>query len=513
MLSLVLSMSFAFAQTRTVTGTVTSAEDGQPVIGASVFVKGAQNIGVVTDLDGKFVLNGVPASANTLIVSSIGMLTQEVPVAAVVNVVLEPDSEVLQDAVITIAYGAAKKSTLTGAISQVSAEKIQNRPTSSVASALEGSVSGVQVNGTYGAPGEDPSIRIRGIGTINGSSSPLYILDGVPFSGNISDLNPTDIESITVLKDAASAALYGNRASNGVILITSKKGSGGKLSMSIDVRQGTYSRGIAEYERVTPQQWMNVAWANMYNKRIAAGDDVNAANEYVYTNLPEYYITNIFSLNGNNNPTTKELFPTPGVFNSNAVIKNGYRDDLDWYKESIRHGYRQEYNVSANGSNEKSDYYFSLGYLNENGYVTNSGFERLTVRSVVNVKPTQWLKAGINVFGSHQNYENTNGDSDGSYTNAFMYCRNIAPIYPIHLHDYMTGEYILDANGDKQFDGGSYVDANGDLHTTRSQYADRHVIWENKLNSDRTVRNTLESTAYVDFYLPYNFTLNVTGNL
>ena len=514
MLTLVLGMSMAFAQTRTVTGTVTSAEDGQPVIGASVFVKGATNVGVVTDLDGKFVLNGVPTSATTLVVSSIGMLTKEVPVAAVVNVVLEADSEVLEEAVVTIAYGAAKKSTLTGAISQVNSESIQTRPASNVATVLEGSVSGVQVNSTYGSPGDDPSIRIRGFGTINGDASPLYVLDGVPFSGNVSDLNPADIESITVLKDAASAALYGNRASNGVILITSKKGSQGKLNMSIDVRQGTYSRGIPEYSRVNAKQWMNVAWANMYNQRIEAGKTPDEANAYVYEHLmSDYVIQNIFSVKGNNNPTMQELFSTPGSISADATIKNGYKDDMDWYKAAIRHGYRQEYNINANGANDKSDYYFSVGYLNEDGYVNNSGFERLTARAVINVKPVNWFKTGLNLFGSHQNYENTNGSSDGSYTNAFMYCRNIAPIYPIHVHDYLTGEYILDANGKKMYDGGEYIDADGNLHQTRAQYADRHVIWENELNSDRTVRNTLEAIAYAEFYLPYNFTLNITGNL
>ncbi len=514
MLTLVLGMSMAFAQTRTVTGTVTSAEDGQPVIGASVFVKGATNVGVVTDLDGKFVLNGVPTSATTLVVSSIGMITKEVPVAAVVNVFLDADSEVLEEAVVTIAYGAAKKSTLTGAISQVNSESIQTRPASNVATVLEGSVSGVQVNSTYGAPGDDPSIRIRGFGTINGDASPLYVLDGVPFSGNVSDLNPADIESITVLKDAASAALYGNRASNGVILITSKKGSQGKLNMSIDVRQGTYSRGIPEYSRVNAKQWMNVAWANMYNQRIEAGKTPDEANAYVYEHLmSDYVIQNIFSVKGNNNPTMQELFSTPGSLSADATIKDGYKNDMDWYKAAIRHGYRQEYNINANGANDKSDYYFSVGYLNEDGYVNNSGFERLTARAVINVKPVTWFKTGLNLFGSHQNYENTNGSSDGSYTNAFMYCRNIAPIYPIHVHDYLTGEYILDANGKKMYDGGEYIDADGNLHQTRAQYADRHVIWENELNSDRTVRNTLEAIAYAEFYLPYNFTLNITGNL
>jgi len=513
-LGLMLGVGLAFAQNRTVTGTVTSSEDGQPLIGASVMVKGVTGLGVVTDLDGKFVLNGVPASAPSLIVSSVGFVTKEVAVAPVVNIVMEPDSETLQEAVVTIAYGAAKKSTLTGAISQVSSESIQTRPASSVATVLEGTVSGVQVNATYGAPGEDPSIRIRGIGTINGSSTPLYVLDGVVYSGNISDLNPADIESITVLKDAASAALYGNRASNGVILITSKKGTQGKVNVSIDARQGTYSRGIKEYERVNPYQWMNVAWAGMYNKRIAAGKTPEEANEYVYQYLfDEYVISNIFSVKGNNNPTTQELFPTPGVLSSDAVIKSGYKDDLDWYKASIRHGYRQEYNINANGANEKSDYFFSLGYLDEDGYVNNSGFQRFTARASVNVKPVDYFKAGVNIFGSHQNYENTNGDNDGSYTNAFVYCRNIAPIYPIHVHDYLTGEYVLDPDGNKMYDGGSYIDGEGTLHTTRGQYADRHVIWENELNIDKTVRNTLETIAYAEFYLPYNFTLNVTGNM
>ena len=502
----------ALAQT-TVRGTIYSGDDGSALPGASVIVKGYERIGAVTDIDGNFVLSGIPSGARTLIVSCIGMATKEVAIAPVVNVTLDVDEELLDEAIVTIAYGAAKRSSLTGAISSVNSEQLQARPVSNVANAIEGSVSGVQVNSTYGAPGTDPSIRIRGIGTINGSSSPLYVLDGIPFSGSISDLNPADIESITVLKDAASAALYGNRASNGVILITSKKGSGGKLNVTLDVRQGTYSRGIPEYDRVSAQEWMNVAWANMYNQRIEAGLESDAANEYVYEHLPEYYISNIFSINGNNNPTTKEMFPTPGVFNSAAVIKDGYNGDLDWYKAAIRHGHREEYNISASAAHDKSDYYFSVGYLNENGYVTNSGFERLTARAAVNVKPVNWFKTGVNIFGTHQNFENTNGDSDGSYTNAFMYCRNIAPIYPIHIHDYLTGEYILDSNGNKQYDGGEYVDSEGNVHQTRQQYGDRHVIWENELDKDKTVRNTLEGTAYLEFYLPYNFTFNVTGNM
>ena len=192
MLGILLAAGAAFAQGgRTVTGTITIADDGSPAIGASVVVKGT-TLGAVTDIDGKFVLNGVPANATSLMISSIGFVTVEVPVQNVVNVALETDQETLDEAVVTIAYGAAKKSTLTGAISQVSSEKIEQRTVSSVTSALEGTVTGVQVNNTYGNPGSDPSIMIRGNGTINGSTSPLYVIDGVPFGGNISDLNPAE---------------------------------------------------------------------------------------------------------------------------------------------------------------------------------------------------------------------------------------------------------------------------------------------------------------------------------
>ncbi|MBO4917187.1 MAG: SusC/RagA family TonB-linked outer membrane protein [Bacteroidales bacterium] len=503
--------STVFAQApSTIRGTVTFDEDGAPLPGVSVFVQGTQT-GAVTDLNGNYVINNVPSSARVLVFSFIGMETLELPVAAVVNAVLSSDSEALQEAVVTIAYGAAKRSTLTGAIASVDAEKIVNRPTSSVASALEGSVSGVQVNSTYGSPGDDPSIRIRGIGTINGSASPLYVLDGVPYSGNISDLNPADIESMTVLKDAASAALYGNRASNGVILITTKKGIQGRLSVSLDIKQGTYTRGIKEYETVTPQEFMEVSWQNMYNNLVYADNptDPGKAAEIVNKTLVEDRLgINIFNV-----PDDQLFTGTNGKFNPNAQILAPYAEDLDWYSLAIRRGYRQEYNLNASGATNDSDYYFSVGYLDENGYVTNSGFKRLTARASVNVRPVSWFKTGLNVFGSHQNYMNTNGDSSGSYTNAFMYCRQIAPIYPVHLHDIFTGEYILDANGNKQYDSGQYIDANGAVQSTRTQYPDRHVIWENELNSDDTVRNTLQGTLYADIYFLKDFTFTLTGDL
>jgi len=510
LLGLLSCVSLAFAQTPSrVTGTVTLDEDGSPAIGASVMVKGT-SIGVVTDVNGRFVLEGIPASATTLEISSIGMVSVEVPISSVVNVSLQSDNELLEEAVVTIAYGAAKRSSLTGAISSVDSEKIVNRPTSAVTSALEGTVAGVQVNSTYGSPGDDPSIRIRGIGTVNGSSSPLYVLDGVPFGGNISDLNPADIESISVLKDAASAALYGNRASNGVILITTKKGSGtiGRVNVTLDIKQGTYSRGLPEYERANDREFMEIYWMELRNSRMSAGDDAATAAAYATENLiADKLYLNIY------NQADNALFTSDGKLNPSAVIKNGYKEDLDWFDYGIRDGYRQEYNLSASAASDKSDYYFSVGYLDENGYVSNNGFDRLSGRASVNVRPVTWFKAGLNLNASHQNYENTNGGSSNSYTNVFMYARQIAPIYPVHLHDIVTGEYILDGNGQKQYDGGSYTDANGVVQITRNQYQDRHVYWENELNKDNSIRNVVNAIAYADLYFLKDFTFTVTGNL
>ena len=520
-LMMVFACTFALAQNITVKGVVTDAATGETVPFASIQVKGTMT-GTSTDTDGNYSID-VPRNA-TLIFSSIGYVNQEVAIEgrAVVNVLLAPDTENLEEAVITIAYGAAKKSSLTGAISNVSSEKIEARPTSSVTSALEGTVTGVQVNNSYGAPGSEPSIMIRGNGTINGSTSPLYIIDGVPFGGNVSDLNPADIESLTVLKDAASAALYGNRAANGVILITTKKGKQGKVSVTASMTQGMYQRGMKEYDYATADEFMEISYLELYNRTlyptldmsyadiVATAQDATkraAAASYAANNLiSDKLYLNIYNVADN------ALFDSEGHLVSNASIKPGYLDDLNWFDQTIRNGYRAEYNVSASAASDKSDYYFSVGYLDENGYLRTSTFDRFSARASVNVKPTSYLKVGLNVNATHQNFNNTS-DGSNAYINPFMYCRNIAPIYPVHLHDINTGQYILDAAGNKQYDSGSYIDENGQVVVTRNQYADRHVIWENELNQDVSTRNTINAIAYAEVYFLKDFTFTVTGNM
>lgn len=505
---LFLWAGMAIAQVSRITGVVVSAEDNEPIVGASVLVKGT-TIGTITDVDGKYSIDNVPASAKTLVVSFVGMATQEIGIRPVLRIMMKNDAQLLGEVVVTVAYGSAKKSSLTGAISSVNKEQIEMRPTTSVVSALEGTTSGVQINSTMGQPGADPSIRIRGIGTVNGSSTPLYVIDGVPFGGNISDINPVDIESISVLKDAASCALYGNRASNGVILITTKHGTSDKISMDLRVNQGSYTRGIKEYSRTNPYQFMEASWQNMKNARMSAGDDVAAAALYASQNLvSETLYLNIF------NKADDALFDTNGNLVVGTEILPGYADDLDWYDASTRAGYRQEYTLSGNMATDKSNIYFSLGYLDENGYAKNSDFNRLSARTSVSFTPAKWLKAGLNLAGTHQisNATNGNGDGSSSFTNVFMYARQIAPIYPVHLHN-ADGSYQYDKTGGFQYDPGYYTNREGEEISTRNQYVDRHVVWENELNLDKTYRNTLQGIAYMDIKFLKDFTFTIKGDL
>jgi len=495
--------SVALAQ-RDVTGTVIFDDDESGVMGASVTVQGTKNV-AMTDVNGSFTLKNVPSNAQ-LHVTYVGM--NPVTVAAKNGIVirLTSDARSLDEVVVQVAYGTAKKTTLTGAVSQLDAKQIEVRPVSSVTSALEGVTSGVQVNSTYGQPGDGPGIRIRGFGTVNGSTSPLYVIDGVPFGGNISDLNPADIESITVLKDAASSALYGNRASNGVVLITTKKGSSEKMQFDFRMNQGIYERGIKEYKMVNANQFMEAMWQNLKNQRISNGDDAATAAQYASNNLiEEMLFLNIY------NKGDQELFTSDGKLVSDAQILDGYKGDLDWFDQTVQKGYRGEYNLSGSQYSQKADYYFSVGYLKENGYVKTSNFERLSGRAKMNFRPKKWFNAGFTIGATHQK-QNYLSDSSSGYANPFMYCRNISPIYPVHLHN-ADGSYMLDANGNKQYDPGYYTDEDGQTYSTRNQYVDRHYIWESELDKRETFRNTIQSMGYIDIKFLKDFTFSLIGEI
>ena len=423
------------------------------------------------------------------------MQTQEVLIKPNVKVFMKADAEML-DEVIVVAYGTAKKESLTGSISVVDSKKIEKRITTSVTGALEGSAPGVQVNNTYGEPGKAPSIRIRGFGTlVSGASDPLFIVDGVPFDGNIAELNSNDIESMSILKDASSAALYGNRAANGVVLITTKSGRGSdKPSITLQINQGIYNRGISEYERLGADQWMEASWKAMKNYAMTGSLGLGESDAAAYATkniITGYARRNIYDA------ADDALFDANGNLIANKL--SGY-DDLDWAKDIERNGYRQEYNLSASSSGDKLSVYSSVGYLNEKGYVIASGYERFSGRVNSTYTPNKWIKAGLNLSGSTTKRDYNDNATGEYYANPFYITRYMAPVYPLFMHN-ADGSYALDELGNKQYD------------VTSSYLSNRNIAYELRNNKEESRRNVLGGQAFVTVNLPYDFSVTVKGDL
>ncbi|QQT31743.1 SusC/RagA family TonB-linked outer membrane protein [Sphingobacterium siyangense] len=501
LMSTAMSTTALYAQEIRVTGKVTS-ETGASIPNVTVLVKNG-NKATQTDLYGNFTITA--KSNDELLFRSIGYSDKSVSIngAKVLNIKLETSSTGLDEVIVT-AYGKQNKEAIVGAVSSISAKDIEKRPVSSVTSVLEGSAPGIMVNNAYGEPGSTPSIRIRGFSTITGnnaSASPTIVLDGVEFQGNISDLNPADIESVSVLKDATSTALYGNRGSNGVIVITTKKGGAGSTELNFTTNQGLFTRGMPEYDRLDPKGFMEVAWQGLRNQYLWAPNNkltVEQANAQASKNLiPTVLKLNIFDL------ADDQLFDANGNLSPNAKIKGDYASDLDWFAPVIRNGYRRDYNLNGRGGSEKGNYMFSLGYLGEDGYIKTSDFDRLSGRLSASVTPKSWITAGFSMNASHQNSNNTTGSGSG-FTNPWGFARTIAPIYPVYLHDATTGEYVLDADGNKIYDSGE---------TSRNQNVGRHFIWENELNLNKGIRNTLNSQAYVNLKFLKHFDFKVVGDI
>ena len=487
--SLFLFVGIALAQT-TVKGTVVTYEDNEPIIGASIQVVGATNIGTITDMNGQFTLE-VPAGSKTLKITYVGMEPLEVAVSSKpLRIQLRNDALNL-DEVIVVAYGTAKKSSFTGSASTVGSQSIEKRPITNVASALEGNATGIQVTSSTGQPGDSPSVRIRGFGSVNASNSPLYVVDGAIYNGSIGDLNPADIESMTVLKDAASTSLYGSSAGNGVILITTKKGkSTAGTGVSLDIKQGWSNRAYKDYAKVGVRDYYPLQWQMLKNAYVATGkseaDACQLATSELGSTLRGY---NIFK-----GVADDAIVGTDGKLNPSAnQLKWG--DDLDWEDAAFKTGYRQEYNLSYNTKTEKSDAYASIGYLKDNGYMIQTDFERYTGRVNYNVYPTKWFKSGLNIGVNRtiSNYSTSTAGSSSSYSNLTRFVRGMAPIYPIHKHDLATGAY-LDADGNPTTDPSKYVyDYDGD----RLSSPGRDAIAETELNTREFTRNAYTGRTYV----------------
>ena len=485
LVGLFLSLGTALAQTE-ISGTVVSSSDGQPVVGASILVSGTQT-GTVTDIDGKFRLSA-PAGAK-LVVSYVGMASKTVTASNNMKVTLNPNDKNL-DEVVVVAYGTAKRQSITGSVAVVDSKKISDRISTTVTGALEGSAPGVQVNNSYGEPGATPKIHIRGVGTlVKDADQPLYIVDGTPFEGNIAELNPGDIESMSVLKDASSAALYGNRAANGVVLITTKKAKfSTKPNISLKMDQGFYRRGIPEYDRLGPNEWMEASWVAMKNYALSGGI---ASTEAAAGTFATEHLMGDFGKRNIYDAADNALFDSNGKLI--ASIRPGY-DDLDWQKAVERTGHRQEYSLSAGVAGDKYNIYSSAGYLNEQGYTLNSGYERFTGRINTQYTANKWLELGLNLSGTSSVRSYNSSAKETFYANPFYVTRYMAPVYPVYLHN-ADGTYALDADGNKQYD------------TTSEYLENRNLPYEMTMDMDRVRRNVLDGLLYTKISLPYGFSL------
>ena len=434
---LFVGIGLVTAQTQKVTGVVISEEDGQPVIGASVLVKGTQ-IGAITGVDGDFTLPNVPSSAKTLVISYIGMQTQEVDIKPNIKVFMRSDSEML-DEVMVVAYGTAKKSAFTGSASVIKSETLEKRQVSNLSNALSGTVSGVQTQSTNGQPGTSATVRIRGIGSMYASNNPLYVVDGIPYEGDISAVNSQDIESMTVLKDAAAAALYGARGANGVILVTTKKGKSGDTQISLDARWGVNSRLVKNYDVLqNANTYMETAYSALYNGYLYnSGYTAERAYQLANTDLFPKLGYQVYTI-----PDGQYLIGRNGKLNPYAAL--GYSDGDyyytpdNWSDEMFQSNLRQEYNLSVSGGSDKLSYYLSASYLNDEGIIENSGFERISTRMNVDYQAKKWLKLGVNLSYSNVTSRSP-GDQDTdaatSSGNAFFVGNFIAPIYPMYVRN------------------------------------------------------------------------------
>lgn len=505
---LFICQSALFAQGVKVTGTVKEKGSGAPLPYVGIQVKGTTT-GVSTTDNGKYVIT-VPSNG-TLLFSFIGYKTVEVPVSgrSVIDVELEQDALSL-DEVVMVAYGSTKKSSVTGAISSVSASSIEKRPVTNALAALSGASAGVQVNTAYGQPGSDPSIRIRGFGSVNYSSSPLIVVDGAPYNGVMANINPVDIESINVLKDAASTALFGSRGSNGVIMITTKKGKKEKLSISATLTQGFSSRGLPEYDRLDAYQYYPVMWESLRNSLVSGGQTMAAASAAASGTTSNGIVSNLgynpfFGLSNGQVILYDSNTYAPSL-NPNATM---LWEDTDWYSPIVRLGNRSEANISATGGTESADYYLSVGYITDNGWVKKSSYDRISARANLNFTPRKWLTFGVNLNASYNNSASANTDSNTGYANPIFFARTMGPIYPVYKHDRITGEYLLDDNGNKQWDLGASVIQNGVTYGGRTQYAGRHGIAEHLLNTIEFTRNVIQSRAFTEFSFLNDFKLRL----
>lgn len=510
------ALSLGLYAQKEVNGVVVDA-NGDPVIGASIQAKGSTQ-GTISDYDGKFEMS-VPESVKTLVVSFVGMATQEVPAGKNLKITMLENSEVIQEVVVT-GYGNVAKGTYTGSAQAVKAEDIEKKNPSEISKALAGEVAGVQVINGSGQPGTNATIRIRGVGSLNGSSAPLYVVDGITYDGDISSIDPGDIASTTILKDATATALYGSRGANGVIIITTKKGSsnGDEGKIDVDVKYGANMRLLPLYDVITsPEEFVTLSWQAIYNasryvQKYSESTSISGANSILFGEtggLPAGY--NLWQADGKDLIIARDgSGKVNPKFDSYILRKKGYENLESWKDAVFRTGQKVDANVKLHGGTEKVKYYTSFGYLMDEGYYQASDYSRFSVRSNLDFEPKKWMKGNVNLAYTYSNMNSPDQDGDGAMNNGFYYVNAIPPIYPVYVRDKegnipidsRTGLPMYDYGNDLSRSFGMGINPAGSLRLDK----------ENQIQHEIDAKTSLEFKLYKGLKFVVNAGLHYYNN-
>ena len=510
----ILSLSFAaVAQNKQVTGTVKD-NGGNPIAGALILVDGTTNLGTVSEATGEFKLMA-PANG-VLNVSFMGFKSLQVPIAGKtkIDIVMEVDSKAMDEVVVT-AFGQTTKEAFTGSAAVVKSDDIAKVQSSNVAQSLVGRVAGVQTSSSSGDLTGKPSIRIRGFSSLNANQNPLWVVDGVPYEGDLNNINPADIESMTVLKDAASNALYGARGANGVIMVTTKKAKRGEAKVSFDAKWGVNSKALREYEVIkSPELYYETHYKALYNYH-AEKSGVAMAYDLAASSLTGD-ATGGLGYNVYSVPEGQYLIGRNGKLNPNATFGNkvSYNGEEyllmpdDWMDEAYDNAFRQEYNVNIAGANERSNFYASLGYLDNTGIIKSSELQRYTARLKADYQAKKWLKVGANMSYAHfeANNGNSNEGSSSSTGNIFAFASQIAPIYPLYIRN-ADGSKKIDQYGMEMYDYGN----KGNAGLVRPYLADANAMQVSWLDKENSNGNAFSASGFADFDIYDGLRLTING--
>ena len=509
------------AQTQTYNGIVVDASTNEPLVGATVMPIGGGQ-GTATDIDGKFTIR-VPNNVKEAQVSYIGYHTVTVPLTNNMTVALKTTDTTLDD-VMVVAFGTTTKEAFTGSAAVVNADDIKSHTTTNIADALVGTVPGLQMRSTTGAPGSNQGdINIRGISSLYSNTNPLIIVDGAPYTASLSNIPQNDIASVSVLKDAASAALYGARGASGVIIITTKRGLKKDAEVYVNAKWGANTRAVQDYDVITdPGEYYEAYYASIYNYNFyQQGMSPEQANASANAKLLNDLVYNVYTL-----PEGQQLIGMDGKLNPAATLGrkydfNGQTRYLipdNWNDEAYRTGFRQEYNFSVNGSTDRSSFYASLNYLGDEGILKPSKYDRVNGRIRADYQAKPWLKIGANVGYNHSKSVGNAGMGTGlGAGNIMYYTSSIAPIYPVYLRGYdeAGNPFIYQTeNGLPQYDYGvaTYYTKSRPFSAPGNglgvQAVDKDISIGDQLNA--TLNATLQFTDYLKLDVVSNVTWGET---